>query len=258
MPSRGRKALLLASLFASLVLLVTPPGDAADPPTTTVPDTVYPKLVEQSTEVIRTSLKGEVRPRAAARAATAAVVLAAFAQENLAGADGSRRVAVRDAALEIAERVRQKEYETAVKQLDGLAALKGDPNVKKEPIPLSAKVNYKDLMTQFRSPSFGGLGIEDRFDALGRSPDDTVPAKEITDVLLLDVYRTAVTAELMRTQKPKKGDAAEWSKLAGDMRRRALDLATAAQSKDGKAMYKAVNALNSTCDKCHQGYRKDE
>jgi hypothetical protein len=111
-------------------------------------------------------------------------------------------------------------------------------------------------MTQFRAASSGGLGIEDRLDTLGRSPDETIPAKELTEPLLLDAYRSAVAAELLHGHQPKE-DAKEWHKLAEVMRRQSLDLAAAARAKDGKAAFQAVNQLNRTCDKCHQVFRKD-
>lgn len=256
MPSRGLRPVLAGALLVTVLLPLPKPGAAADTKTPTLPDSAYSKLAEQSTEVLRASLKGEVRPRTASRAATQAVMLAAFAQQNLAGEDGAKRVAVRDSALEITEKIRKKDFEAALKQADGLAALRADPKAKKEAVALEAKASTKELMNQFRTPKEGGLGIEERFDTLGRSPDETLPAKELSDVLLLDAYRSAVTAELMRGQKPK-ADVEDWQKFCDKMRQQSLDLAGAVAAKEGKTAYKALNTLNDTCDKCHQQFRKD-
>jgi hypothetical protein len=255
--SRFSEAAMIARLgFAAGLLIGVGLLLAADGKDATVPDSVYPGLQDSSVKIIREALKGEVRGRAATRAATAAVMLAAFAQQNLAGADGGKRATIRDTALEIAALIRKKDHAAALKQLDTLPTLAADPKVKKEPIKLEAKIDYKDVMTQFRAPSAGGLGIEDRLDTLGRNVDDTVPAKDLTEVVLHDAYRSAVAAELLHGHQPKE-DAKEWHKLADAMRRQSLDLATAVKVKDGKAAYQAVQQLNRTCDKCHQQFRKD-
>lgn len=228
---------------------------AADP-VEVAPESVYRRQTEEATKIIRESLKDEVRARARIKAETTAVMLAAFAQQGLAGKDGPKRAAMRDAALEIAEKIRKKDYAAALKQLDTLPSLAADPKAKPEPVKLEAKIDYKDVMAQFNPRNKYGLGIEDRFDELGRSPDDTVPAAELGEALLLDAYRSAVAAELLRGHVPKD-DAKNWRALVESMRRQSLELAAVVQAKDGKATYKAVNQLNRTCDRCHQAFRKD-
>ena len=249
------RTLCLVSAAALVAVLFR--ADAADPKPPAVPDAVYPKIVEQSNEIISRRPQGRRSPARAARAATTAVMLAAFAQQNLAGDDGAKRAAVRDAALEIAARVRAKEYAEALKQLDGLAALKADPKAKKEALPLEGKVTYKELMVLFRPPNAGGLGIEDRFDALGRLPDELAKG-DLNDALLLDAYRSGVAAQIMREQKPKAGDPKSWQKFSDQMRQQSLDVAAAVQAGDGKKGLLAISALNRTCDKCHQEFRKDD
>lgn len=238
-----------------LVALADDKGTA--PQAIAVPATVYRRQLDEATKLIRDSLQGEVRPRTAARAATAAVMLAAIAQHHgMVGDDGAKPLAVRDAALEIAGYIRKKDYAAALKRLDALPTLAGDPKAKREWLPLEKKIDYKDVMAQFRAPREGGLGIEDRLDALGRSPDETLPAKELTDALQLDAYRSLVAAELLRGHEPKS-DAKEWRRFADAMRAQSLQLATAVRDSDGKAAYKAINQLNRTCDSCHQAFRKD-
>ena len=48
------------------------------------------------------------------------IALPAFAQQGLDGKDGAKRAAVRDGALEIADKIRKKEYAAALKLLNGL------------------------------------------------------------------------------------------------------------------------------------------
>jgi hypothetical protein len=248
--------MLLRLLPVSALLLGGVLVAGAADPVEIAPESIYRLQTEDATKIIRESLKDEVRARARAKAETAAVMLAAFAQQGLAGKDGPKRAAVRDAALEIAEKIRKKDYAAALKQLDTLPALSADPKAKRELVKLEAKIDYKDVMAQFNPRTKYGLAIEERFDELGRSPDETVPAGQLGEPLLLDAFRSAVAAELLRGHEPKS-EAKEWRALVETMRRQSLELAAAVQAKDGKATYRAVNQLNRTCDKCHQAFRKD-
>jgi hypothetical protein len=239
---------LVIGLLNGIVLLLA--ADAA------LPGDVYAALQDSSLTIIRESLQGEVRGRAATRAATTAVLLAAFAQQDLDGADAARRMAVRDACLEIAALIRKKDYAAALKRLEAVPNLVGDPKAKRERIKLETKTDYKDVMTLFRSPRSGGLGIEDRLDTLAGNATDSVPMKDLTEVALLDAYRSAVAAELLHGYQPQAG-AQEWHKLSDAMKQQSLALATAVKAKDGKAAATAVQQLNRTCNKCHQEFRKD-
>src|SRR5262245_42207707 len=77
------------------ILCCLPPGTAADAPKPIVPDAEYPALVEQSAKLIAEALAGSPNRRMADKARVAAVMLAEFAQQNLAGADAGQRATVR-------------------------------------------------------------------------------------------------------------------------------------------------------------------
>jgi len=242
--------LAMAALFVAGLL-------AADPKGPGVPDSDYPKQLSQSVDVIREALKGEVGRRQADRAASMAVLIAVYAQQNLLGEDAAQRATVRDAALQVVQKIGKKDYAAARKQAQTLTTLKADPKAKKERVALPPEgVTYKELMQQYRAESFGGLGHEDLLTEMGASPGNDVPAKKLTAQALHSAYHSAAMAEVVAAHVPKM-KADEWKRSCEAMRAHALDLAAAIKAKDGKAAFKAVNELNRACDKCHQTFRRD-
>lgn len=230
---------------------------SADAPPSVLPDSEYPRLVEFSSGVITDALKDKPDKRNADKARTAALMIAAYAQQNLSGPDGAQRATVRDASLEVAALIKAKEYARAVKQAQALAALKADPSVKREKIKLlGAGLDLDDLMTQFRQPPRGGLGIEGRFEALEAMGGSEIPVKEVDEQLVRYAYLTAMAAELSAEHAPEEKDKEkEWQTYAADMRQHALALAKAARAKDGKTAFRALERLNRSCEKCHKVFR---
>jgi Cytochrome C' len=240
-----------------LLILCVLPGPAAEAPPPVLPDADYPRLVAFSADVIRTALKGKPDKRAAERARTAAVMIAAYAQQNLSGRDGQQRATMRDAALELAALIKAKEFDKALKQLDALPNVKADAKVKKEKLKMiGAAIELDDLMAQFRQPARGGLGIEVRLDDLGAAEGGTVPAKELDDLLLWQAYLVAVAAEITAEHTPEDKDKVKnWQTYAAAMRQHASTLAAAAKAKEGKAAFRALEQLNQACAKCHKDFR---
>jgi hypothetical protein len=244
-------------IILGAVLLLLHPGSAADAPSPTVPDADYPGLLELSGGVIREALKGKPDKRSVDKARTAAVMIAAYAQQNLSGPNGPQRASVRDAALELAALIKAKEFDKALKQLDALATLKANPKAQLAKLKLVGKsIEFDDIMTQFRQPVRGGLGIEARFDELGAGEGGVIPAKELDDALVRQALLAAVAAELTAEYVPEDKDKLKlWQALAADMRQQSLALAAVARSKDGKQTFLAVEHLNKTCAKCHKEFR---
>lgn len=248
---RGCIALLgLASLATILV---------AQGPAPTLPAAEYPKVVDYAITVIREAL-GKENPdkRSADRARMAAVMIAAYAQQDLGGADAAQRAGVRDAALEVAALIKNKEYAKAIQRAESLPKLPADSKAKKEKVKLlGAIVDFDDVMTQFRQPPRGGLGIEGRFEELEALGGAAIPAKEMDELLARQAYLTAVAAELTAAHVPedKKDMLKEWQKLSAEMRQHALALGAATRAKDGKAAFRALERLNRSCVQCHKAFR---
>jgi hypothetical protein len=228
---------------------------AADGPKPALPDADYTLLVEPSARLIQEALAGQPNRRVADKARVAALMLAEFAQQNLAGLDAEKRASIRDAAVAIARLIHAKEYAAAAKEAARLPSLPANPKAKKERLKLMGPhLDIEDLMTQFRAAKAGGLGIEALLDQLATEKNETVSAAAMTDELRLLAYRTAVAGEMAREHVPKM-KVKEWQAYADDMRKSAVGLAEAVQAKDGKKAYAAVERLNTSCNQCHKEFR---
>src|SRR5262249_32013749 len=136
-------------------------GQAADADGPIVPDADYPKMVKMAVKGIQDALKGTPDDIKATKARTAAVMIAAYAQQNLSGADGQQRATVRDNALRIAALIQSKKFAEASKEAAGLATIAADPNAKKTKVTLIDKhISVHDLMNQFNHPPEGGWGVD--------------------------------------------------------------------------------------------------
>src|SRR5262249_43903047 len=114
MSSFPRKWLLQGpALFIGLCLTVAGSTTAADGDAPLLPDGDYPKMVKYAVKGIQDALKGSPDDTKATKAHTAAVMIAAYAQQNLSGADGQQRATVRDAALKLAETIKAKKFPEA-------------------------------------------------------------------------------------------------------------------------------------------------
>jgi hypothetical protein len=243
---QGSAALLLGcGLLAS----------AADPPLTILPDPVYVRLIEPTLKGVQAALAGDPSRRSAEKARVALLMLAEYSQQNFDGNDAALRATLRDAALDIAVLVKDNKYADALKRVEGLPSLAPDPKAKREKVKLvGSQVQVDELMGQFRSAKVGGWGIEGELDRLATVKDNSLRAADLTDDLRLLAYRTAVTAELVREHVPAE-KAKEWRGLAENMKKSALELAAAANSKDAKAGYSALMRLHTSCNDCHKEFR---
>jgi hypothetical protein len=67
-------------------------------------------------------------------------------------------------------------------------------------------------------------------------------------------YRTAVIASITHEFPPGK-EAAKWRMLANQMRDESLALAAAGQKKNAAGVFKAAQALESSCTQCHMAFK---
>lgn len=233
------------------VWLLSSGSRAADAPGQVLPDADYPKMLKYAVKGIQDSLKGTPKDEMVIKARTAALMAAAYAQENLQGAEGQQRATVRDAALKIADAIDARKYADAIKQAGALPSLKADPAAKKQKIKLiDDKVKFKDLMNQFNHPPEGGWGIHREFYQyqLGMKG---IPATSLTDPLLLKAYQVAVTAELINDKTPSKNQK-EWAGYAAALKGGALELADAVKAKDGNAGVVGITKITNSCTGCHK------
>jgi hypothetical protein len=233
------------------LLSVAGASSAADSDGPLLPDGDYPKMVKYAVKGIQDALKGTPDDTKATKAHTAAIMIAAYAQQNLSGADGQQRATVRDAALKLADTIKAKKYAEAIKDAGGIASLPADANAKKEKVRLLEHISFRNLMNQFNHPPDGGWGIHREFYALQLGMKGTIPANDLREPLLLKAYQVGVAAEIAQTKVPKTKEK-EWSTYAGNLRTGAVELADAVRGKDGKAGLDAIAKVTNSCTNCHK------
>jgi len=254
------RAVRAAALVFALGLVAL--GQAQEGKDVVVPDGDYAKLVEAQLKVVQEGLKGAKEAtekdqvkKMKTKARCAAVMIAAAAQDNLAGKDGQQRATVRDAALNLAALVKGEKYDEAVKLAGELKDLKEDSKAKKEKVKLyEAHLDLQEVMSQFKQPKAGGQGIEKLLLNLATDKKKVVPPAAINDALLSTTYQIALLSDLTHDHVPAK-DKKDWDIWSVDMKKGALEMASQLKAKDGKAAFAALNKLNTSCSACHERFK---
>jgi hypothetical protein len=239
------RPLLVFACFASVTLAADERGDDLS------------LLLARSTSVIQDALKEETpNRRAAVRARVSAVMLAAAAQQDLAGKDAAQRAALRDTAIEVARRIANQEYDQARQLARTLPKLPPRAVFTKDKVKLlGPHLEMDELMSAFRKTSLGGLNIEAELDRLENdSENQTLAPAEMTEALQVAAQQTALAGELLQDYRPAE-NAPQWRKSSEVMQRTALELTRAVKAKDGKAAYQAVVQANANCTACHKLFR---
>jgi len=246
-------ALQATALLVGLCLLtIARSTTAAEGDAPILPDGDYPKMVKYGVKGIQDALKGSPDDTKATKAHTAAVMIAAYAQQNLSGADGQQRATVRDAALKLADTIKAKKFPEAIKQADALPSLAADPNAKKEKVKLlESHIAFRNLMNQFNHPPEGGWGIHREFYAFQLGMKGAIPANDLREPLLLKAYQVGVTAEMVQSKVPRTKEK-EWNTYASDLRKGAVELADAVKAKDGRNGLDAIAKVTTSCTNCHK------
>jgi cytochrome c553 len=261
----GQKTALLALGFWLVASLGE--GIAADGKDSVVPDADYPKLVDQQIKVLQDALKAlkdakEDKDKKAMtnKSRCTAVMIAAIAQDNLGGKDGTDRAALRDAALNVAALVKaalvnSSKVDEAMKKAAELKSVKGDGKAKMQKLKLyDDHINLTELMSQFKLPKAGGQGTETLLLNLATDKKKTIPPAALNEALLLTAYRTAVASELAIDHVPDK-DPKSWKNWSIDMRKGSIEFAEKIKAKDGKAAFSALSKLNTSCSVCHEKFK---
>jgi hypothetical protein len=241
------------ALVVSLWLLGT--LVAADAPTQILPDSDYPKMVKYAVKSIQDALKNSAKEEQVTKARTAAVMLAAYAQQNLSGADGQLRATVRDAALKIEDTIDKKQYADASKQAAAIAKLEADPKASKEKVKLiDVHVRVRDLMNQFNHPPDGGYGIDRQFYAYRLGMKGKIPDNDLKDPLLTMAYQVAISLDMVNSKK-NNAKPKEWEMFSDEVRQGAIELAEAVKAKNGTTGLDAVARMTTNCTACHKAFR---
>jgi hypothetical protein len=246
--ARGAVALVLGLWF----LAAGVGGGAQGDKDQFLPDSMYPKMLERNVKAIKEALKKDPGADMAEKAQTAAVMLAAYAQQNLDGPDGQQRATVRDAALKLADLIKDKKFADASKLAGKLATLEADPKAKKEKIKLiDVYIGPAEIMHQFRLVPDGGWGIFGHLQRIQTKQYKQMPRDEINDTFVLEMYQVAVSGDLahghMNKARPK-----EWEQYMDELRKSSLELADALKNKNVQDSPAILSKLTTTCFNCHK------
>ncbi|MBL8799678.1 MAG: hypothetical protein JNM56_37695 [Planctomycetia bacterium] len=251
MQVRTQRSVVAGAALALGVWLVGAAPSSAQNKDQVLPDADYPKMLQYGVKSVKDALKGaSPKEEFVAKARTTAIMIAAYAQQNLEGADAQQRATVRDAALKLAKTIDGKKYAEAIKEADALLTVKEDPKAKKDKIKLIDELKFRELMNQFNHPPEGGYGIHRDFYQyqLGMKG---IPPTDLRDPLMFKAYQVAVSGDLINSRTPKKNEK-EWAGYSADMKRAGLDLAEAVKAKDGKAGLDAIAKITNSCTNCHK------
>jgi hypothetical protein len=193
------------------------------------------------------------------RAKAGALLIAAYAQENLKGKDGHQMATIRDRALAVLKALEKGDADQAKKLAADLGpGLAADKNAKAEGTDLVKLMPLDTLMKVYASERFGGFNLEKSLEELADLKGD-LSAAEAAKAALLG-HKNAAIALLTAHHAPEKDDGAKtkasWVDFSKDTRGAALALAAAAKSKSGDAIAKAAQKLSAACTKCHDVFRK--
>lgn len=246
-----------AGVLAGLWLALSAPPSPAKAP---LPPEVTGSMLESDIAFVIKSLDvpGGKGPEKATvpTIKAAAMIIARYAQNNMAGKDADAMAALRAQALKVADAIAKKDFKAALAEANKLKA--PPPSADKKPLKLHemAKFDLAELMSAYRKGP-KGLNIE---------TDIRAQAKSVTDVKVAGqlAANTAILGEytlLMPSEKAAANPAnkKKWDGYTNDMIKLANAVAdeSAKGAKADKAMLKSnISKLDGSCTACHNEFRE--
>jgi len=244
----GAVALLLGLWFFSAGV----GGGASGDKEQILPDSEYPKMLKRNVKAIQEALKSDPGAEQTEKVQTAAVMIAAYAQQNLDGPDGQQRATVRDAALKLADLIKAKKFADASKLAGKLATLEPDPKAKKEKVKLiDVYLVPSDIMHQFRLVPDGGWGIFGHLQRIQTKQYKEMPRDEMNPTFVEEMYQVAVSGDLLHSHM-HKAKPKEWEQYTDELRKSAVEMAESLKAKDVKNSPLILSKLTTTCFNCHK------
>ena len=200
------------------------------------------------------------------RVKSAAVLLALYSQDQMAGKDGAKMAGLRDAALKFAVKAKSSAAITkdaAAFAADAAALATAAPAAGAKPVEVKkiiedSKLELHELMDLFSSAAGGGMNLEKDIQAIKKNGVKDVAAAELIGA------RTALIADLtLHLPNDKAAGAAgkkQWEDYSKEMKKFALDLAAEAgkgAKGDLAKMKTAAGKLDASCTNCHNKFRAD-
>jgi hypothetical protein len=264
-----------AALSAAAALLAgaSGAGDKAAPWKTILAEDVYKELVRRAVKIIDDNADSK-DDEARKQAQVAAVRIAAFTQS--AKGDAKQLAAVRQAALKVADAIKDKKDPAEVKKLvAAIASAKAEAGTSAEPVDLHKQLEtVLDLMNLYRTKMKDGEGLPPVLQTTVRlkgtqngieekirymAMKKLTPAALANEAAELETFGYRMAADAALTANfagVQKGGTRDWMEFSTTMRDAGVALAEAAKQKDAEGIFKAGTALNSSCAQCHAMFRK--
>ncbi len=241
-------------------------GDAAFKPI--LPEGAYAELTKRSIAAIEKTAKSDAKDAAEKIEAEAAVLIGYTLSVKNAGADEVAKL--RGAAVQAVQAARKRDLKMLGDFGKTIAAAPKAPAEVKD-----WKTNLLELqwmMENFRGKAKGGEGLhaELQYHPKLKNLNGTeafigaIAGKKLSDENLDKIakelpnfaYRVAVMGSITHELAPAK-DAGKWREISNQMRDSSIALADAAQKKNGDGVFKAAQALESSCTQCHMVFKKN-
>jgi hypothetical protein len=247
---RNRWLVLAAVTLSSWLVVRALAEDGITP----LPEPVFSKLVEGEAAFLKKALaKGKVTDKVERKVKAVALMIAAYAQNNMGKANAAEMATLRDTALKLIKAVEAKQMPEA-KKLAGMLSgkIKADSAVKTAPVPLHSQLKFEYLMRQFSGEAIGGFALERDLESLVEQKGPLDAGQQAKALAL--AYKIAVISQLAQAYPaPKNGKTKEWLAFGRNTRAAALDLANAVRS--GQNVGGAADKLSLSCTKCHDVFK---
>lgn len=253
MRSKMLRRLFGASVLAVLVGVVT----AADPALSTA---TAGKAVEADIAHLNQVIELSKTKKVGGRVKASAMLLAAYAEENLTGKDGAKMATLRAEALKIAVAAKAKDMATAGTAAKGLTGLKADDKANAKAMKIEDLIKKSDLgigevMDMFGGSTGGGFNIEKDLREIKKNGVKNTDAVE-----LLGARTNAIAAYTLELRPAAANGAAkkDWDNWSMEMKKLSTDLATEAakgKAADLAKLKKIATSLDANCTNCHNKFK---
>lgn len=253
MRSKMLRRLFGASVLAVLVGVVT----AADPAISTA---TAGKAVEADIAHLNQVIELSKTKKVGGRVKASAMLLAAYAEENLTGKDGAKMATLRAEALKIAVAAKAKDMATAGTAAKGLTGLKADDKANAKAMKIEDLIKKSDLgigevMDMFGGSTGGGFNIEKDLREIKKNGVKNTDAVE-----LLGARTNAIAAYTLELRPAAANGAAkkDWDNWSMEMKKLSTDLATEAakgKAADLAKLKKIATSLDANCTNCHNKFK---
>jgi protein tyrosine phosphatase (PTP) superfamily phosphohydrolase (DUF442 family)/cytochrome c556 len=241
-----------------------------------LPGAIYRELVARESDLVQRLLRDSPKDPAVHRAKFGAVLIAGLTMSARDGITAGELSEIRTGALSLATLLNSQNHMTAATKLASqLSLANADPKTLPADDSWRSYLDAPMLMVSFLPRAEGGDGLpsdlqsDDRLKGAKNGILEKIRSLstvKLTEAALekeakeleLFAYRTAVIGALTYHLVPAKMKAKktpdQWRQLALLMRDHSVELAVAAQNRNGDAVLNASSNLRAACSKCHNAF----